>query len=125
MNKKEEIITEICKRISSTFLKHMLFLKFINKEFDRFDHYIARVFFAKSGDKNFILSDSKSKTCKLVEFCHPALHDPKPITVDFSKSVVMITGVNAGGKTMMLKSILSAVYLSKNMIPYKASDKTK
>lgn len=124
LNQKEEVLSTFCKKISATFLKHILFLKFIDKEFDRFDHYIARVLFAKSGDKNFILSDSKLKTCKLVEFCHPALHEPKPITVDFSKSVIMITGVNAGGKTMMLKSILSAVYLSKNLIPFKTSSKT-
>lgn len=29
----------------------------------------------------------------------------------------MITGVNAGGKTMLLKSILAVVYLAKNLIP--------
>lgn len=32
----------------------------------------------------------------------------------------MITGVNAGGKTMMLKSILSSVFMSKYLIPYHA-----
>lgn len=119
-NKQEEIILKICKEISALFEKNLLFLRFINKEFDRFDHYQARIFFAKSDDKNFIIP-SKQKTNKIVDFCHPALHNPKPITIDFSKSVVMITGVNAGGKTMMLKSILSAVLLSKYLIPYKAS----
>ncbi len=102
----------------------MLFLKFINKEFDRFDHYQARLFFAKAGDKNFILPNKNNKN-RLVEFKHPALHEPKPITIDFSKSVVMITGVNAGGKTMMLKSILSAVLLSKYLLPYNANQKTQ
>ena len=119
-NKQEEIILKICKEISSLFEKNLLFLKFINKEFDRFDHYQSRIFFARSDDKNFIIP-SKQKINKIVDFCHPALHNPKPITIDFSKSVVMITGVNAGGKTMMLKSILSAVLLSKYLIPYKAS----
>ncbi len=119
LNKQEEILLKICKEISSIFEKHLLFLKFINKEFDRFDHYQARLFFAKVGDKNFILP-SKKTVNKLVEFKHPALHEPKPITIDFSKSVVMITGVNAGGKTMMLKSILSAVLLSKYLVPYHA-----
>lgn len=118
-NKQEEILLQLCKEISSNFEKNLMFLKFINKEFDRFDHYQARVFFAKISDKNFILP-SKGKQCKLVDFKHPALHDAKPITVDFSKSVVMITGVNAGGKTMMLKSILSSVLLSKYLIPYHA-----
>ena len=36
----------------------------------------------------------------------------------------MITGVNAGGKTMLLKSILSAVYMSKYLIPYSANHTT-
>jgi DNA mismatch repair protein MutS2 len=119
-NKQEEILLKLCKEVSSTFGKFLMFLKFINKEFDRFDHYQARLFFAKNGDKNFIIPEKKSQN-KLVDFVHPALHDGKPITVDFSKAVVMITGVNAGGKTMMLKSILSAVLLSKHLIPYKAS----
>ena len=122
-NKQEEILYKICKEISSVFEKNLLFLKFLNKEFDRFDHYQARLFFAKAGDKNFILP-SKGTINKLVDFCHPALHNPKPISIDFSKSVVMITGVNAGGKTMMLKSILSAVFLSKYLLPYKAHHDT-
>lgn len=123
-NKQEEILFKICKEISSLFEKNLLFLKFLNKEFDRFDHYQARLFFAKVGDKNFILP-SKSGVNKLIDFCHPALHNPKPISIDFTKSVVMITGVNAGGKTMMLKSILSAVFLSKYLLPYKAHHDTQ
>lgn len=118
-NKQEEIILQLCKEITSTFEKNLMFLKFINKEFDRFDHYQARLFFAKNADKNFILP-SKGAQCKLVDFKHPALHDAKPITVDFTKAVVMITGVNAGGKTMMLKSILTSVLLSKYLIPFHA-----
>lgn len=123
LNKQEEIVLKICKQISSMFEKNLMFLKFINKEFDRIDHYQARIFFAKSGDKNFLLP-SKKNNCKLIDFKHPALHDPKPITIDFSKAVVMITGVNAGGKTMMLKSILAATYMSKYLIPYKADKKS-
>lgn len=123
LNKREEILLKVCKEISSMFEKNLMFLKFINKEFDRFDHYQARLFFAKIDDKNFILP-SKKKQNKLVNFSHPALSDAKPISIDFTKSVVMITGVNAGGKTMMLKSILSAVLLSKYLLPYKASKET-
>lgn len=122
-NKQEEILYRLCKEISSIFEKNFLFLKFINKEFDRFDHYQSRLFFAKIGDKNFIIP-SKGSENRLVDFCHPALHNAKPITIDFTKSVIMITGVNAGGKTMMLKSILSAVFLSKYLLPYKANQNT-
>ena len=122
LNLKDEIIFKLSQQYSSTLTNHLLFLKFINKEFDKLDHYLARVEFAKLDDKQFILP-SKSKEQKLTEFKHPALHNPKPISIDFSKKVIMITGVNAGGKTMLLKSILSAVFMSKYLIPYKC-DKT-
>lgn len=122
-NKKEEVLYKICKDISGNFEKNLLFLRFINKEFDKFDHYQARIFFSKIGDKNFIIPSKDSKNA-LVEFSHPALEKAKPISVDFSKKVIMLTGVNAGGKTMMLKSILSAVFLSKYLLPYKAHKST-
>lgn len=66
----------------------------------------------------FILP-KKSREIKLEKFSHPALSDPKPISLDFTKQVLMITGVNAGGKTMLLKSILSAAFLSKYLLPMK------
>ena len=47
----------------------------------------------------------------------PALKNPKSISLDFNGQVLMITGVNAGGKTMLLKSIISAVFLAKYLIP--------
>ena len=122
-NKKEEILYKICKEICSIFEKNLLFLKFLNKEFDKFDHYQARIFFSKIDDKNFILPSKDGKN-KLVDFSHPALTNAKPISVDFSKKVIMLTGVNAGGKTMMLKSILSAVFLSKYLLPYNTNKST-
>ncbi len=119
LNLKEEIVYKIAKEFSSLLSKHLMFLKFINKEFDRYDHYQARLQFAQIGDKNFILpTTSIKKNQKLVDFKHPALHDAKSVSIDFTKSVIMITGVNAGGKTMLLKSILSAVFMSKYLIPY-------
>ncbi|PIF04813.1 MAG: endonuclease MutS2 [Arcobacter sp.] len=125
-NLKEEIVYKITKELSSVLSKQLMFLKFINKEFDRYDHYQARLEFAKMGDFNFILPNkSNNKTQKLVDFKHPALHNAKSVSIDFSKSVIMITGVNAGGKTMLLKSILSAVYLSKYLIPYSCNKATK
>ena len=118
LSKREELIYEYEKRISSIFNKFLKFLSFINREFDRFDHYQARIRFAKTEDLEFVLPSSK-KEIVLKNFIHPALHDPKPINVEFKKKILMITGVNAGGKTMLLKSILSAVFLSKYLIPMK------
>jgi len=124
VNLKEEILYKITKEFSSILTKQLMFLKFINKEFDRFDHYQARIEFAKNNNFNFILPKNNIKTAKLVDFYHPALENPKSITIDFSKNVVMITGVNAGGKTMLLKSILSSVYMSKYLIPYRCDKST-
>ncbi len=116
LSQKEELIVEYEKKISVLFHRFEPFLNFINKAFDRFDHYQARVFFARAKEMNFV-KPSSDKQITLTEFAHPALHDPKPTTIDFSKKILMITGVNAGGKTMLLKSILSAVFLSKYLLP--------
>jgi DNA mismatch repair protein MutS2 len=124
LSHKEEILYKISKELSKLFNKYLPFLKYINSEFDRFDHYQARVLFAKNYDLNFILP-SKDRVVILKDFYHPALKDAKPINIDFSKSILMLTGVNAGGKTMVLKSILSSVFMSKYLIPMKISPKSK
>lgn len=118
LSKKEELIYTYCKNISAVFFKWERFLSFINKEYDRFDHYQARVSFARAKEYEFILP-SKHKRIKLQDFAHPAIENPVPITMDFSKQIMLVTGVNAGGKTMLLKSMLSAVYLSKYLLPFK------
>lgn len=118
IDKKEELIYKYAKKISSIFTKHVKFLAYVNKEFDRFDAYYARVAYAKSKGMAFVLP-SRGTQIKLSDFAHPALTQPKPIAIDFSKQVLMITGVNAGGKTMLLKSILSAALLAKYLLPMK------
>jgi len=126
VNLKDDILYQITKEFSSILAKQLMFLKFINKEFDRYDHYQARLEFAKNNNYNFILpSKSNNKKQKLIDFKHPALSNAKSVSIDFSKNVIMITGVNAGGKTMLLKSILSAVYMSKYLIPYSCDKSTK
>lgn len=116
LDKKEEIIFEYCKKISQNFSKNLLFLKFINQAFDHVDALVARVQLAQKFDYNFILSD-QSKDIKLCEFAHPALKNPKRVSIDFSSKVLLITGVNAGGKSMLLKSIISAAILAKYLLP--------
>ncbi|MEA1879044.1 MAG: endonuclease MutS2 [Campylobacterota bacterium] len=118
LSNKEEIIYRYCQEISALFFTWEKFLTFINKEFDRFDHYQARVSFARAKEYEFVVP-SKQKGIKLESFAHPAIENPVPITIDFSKQIMLVTGVNAGGKTMLLKSMLSAVYLSKYLLPFK------
>lgn len=120
LSKKEELIYTYCKNISAVFFKWERFLSFINKEYDRFDHYQARVSFARANEYEFILP-SKHKRIKLQDFAHPAIENPVPVTIDLSKQIMLVTGVNAGGKTMLLKSMLSAVYMSKYLLPFKCN----
>lgn len=116
IDKKEEIIYEHCVKISLILQKNYLFLKFINQTFDTFDALSARAMMAKNSDLSFVLPDN-SKDIILSEFAHPAIKNPKKISVDFKGKVLLITGVNAGGKSMLLKSIISASLLAKYLLP--------
>ncbi len=120
LSRKEEVIYRYCQNFSATLHKHYLFMRFINREYDKFDHYQARVLFARAYDFNFILP-SKRKVVNLAGFCHPAIENPKAVNIALEKSVMLVTGVNAGGKTMLLKSLLSAVFMSKNLLPFKCN----
>ncbi len=122
LSQKREVIYEYEKQISKIFSEHIKFLTFINREFDRFDHYQARVLFSKSRELEFV-KPTKKRDIVLKSFAHPAIKEPLPISLEFNKKILMITGVNAGGKTMLLKSILSAVFLSKYLIPMKIDAK--
>jgi len=118
LSSKEVLIYKYCKDISAVFFKWERFLAFINKEYDRFDHYQARVSFARAKEYEFVLP-SKQKHIKLHDFSHPAIENPVPVSINLSKQIMLVTGVNAGGKTMLLKSMLSAVYMSKYLLPFK------
>ena len=117
-SKKEEVLYKIAKDFSNILRKWVKFLDFINKEFDKFDAIQARVFMAKNENLELIIP-SKTKKMYLRNFCHPALKECKPINLEWDKQVLIITGVNAGGKTMLLKSVLSASFMSKYLLPMK------
>lgn len=113
---REAIFYTYAKEFSSKLGEIQAFINFIDKEFTKFDNYQARVLFAKSKNLQLVKSKNDSKII-LNNFTHPALHKPKPVDVDFSKNILMVTGVNAGGKTMLLKSILAAAFMAKYIIP--------
>lgn len=116
-NEKEAIFYEYAKSFSALFYKHLRNLSFLNKAFDIFDSYAARVILAKKKDLEFVLSTPNSKQIVLKNFIHPILKQGKSVSVSFTKQVLIITGVNAGGKTMLLKSICTACLLSKYLLP--------
>ncbi|WP_456381345.1 endonuclease MutS2 [Hydrogenimonas sp.] len=122
VSRLEEVYLEIAKSTSLTLGGWLKFLKFIDAAFDRFDHYQARMQMARLENLEFVLP-RKGDTIRLTSFAHPALAHPKPVTIDFSRNVLMITGVNAGGKTMLLKSILAAAWLAKYLLPMKCDAK--
>ena len=115
---RDAIYYEYAKRFSAQLRELLPFIGFIDKEFDRFDHYQARVLFARAKGLHIVAAQKGDKIV-LRDFEHPALARPKPVSLDFSASVLMITGVNAGGKTMLLKSILSAALMAKYLLPMK------
>ncbi len=115
---RQTLFYHYAKEFSQTLAQLLPFIKFIDKEFTRLDNYQARVLFARAKNLHIIKAQNDSKII-LKDFIHPALHHAKPISVDFSKNILMITGVNAGGKTMLLKSLLSAAFMAKYMIPQK------
>ena len=118
---RDAIFYTYAKEFSSKLSELLPFINFIDKEFGRFDNYQARVLFARSKDLQLVKA-KKDSDIVLHDFIHPALHNAKPTHVDFSKNILMITGVNAGGKTMLLKSILSAALMAKYIIPMKINE---
>jgi len=118
---REAIFYNYAKEFSTTLVTLQGFINFIDKEFTRFDNYQARVIFAKSKGLSLIKAQSNSNIV-LHNFSHPALTNAKPVSVNFSKNVLMITGVNAGGKTMLLKSILASAFMAKYIIPMKLDE---
>lgn len=118
LQERDAKLYEYAKKFSTKLSPLVPFIGFIDREFDRFDHYQARVLFARARDYA-ILKPHHNDEIVLEEFSHPALHKPKPISVQFRGNLLMITGVNAGGKTMLLKSILSACAMAKYLIPMK------
>ena len=118
---REAIFYTYAKEFSSKLAELQPFIAFIDKEFTKFDNYQARVLFARATNLQIVKSKKDSKIV-LDSFVHPALHNAKPVHVDFSKNILMVTGVNAGGKTMLLKSILSATFMAKYIIPMKLNE---
>ena len=116
----ENIKLEYAKKYSSILSKNLIFLKFLEKTYNLLDSYQARAAFAKAYDYEFLEPRNDGKI-KLSGFAHPNLKKPKLINVDFSKKVLLITGVNAGGKSMLLKSMLSASFLCKYLLPMRVN----
>lgn len=120
LDAQAQIYQKYAKEFSALMHKWWRFLLFLNREFDRVDHYNARAQMVQKEDLHLILP-IESKEIILEGFAHPAIKDPKPISIAFKNRIMLVTGVNAGGKTMLLKSLLSAVLMSKYLIPFRTN----
>jgi DNA mismatch repair protein MutS2 len=120
LSRREAIHWRYAREFSEILRGWERFLRYLDRQFDRFDHYQARVRFARSRDYEFVLP-GKEPGVVLKEFAHPALEHPVPISIHAVKPIVLVTGVNAGGKTMLLKSILSAAWMSKYLLPFRCN----
>lgn len=116
-DKIEERLLYLAKEYSKILSKHIHFLRFINTEYDFMDRALARLHFARDFNYSFVFADNKNTTITLHEYAHPSLKNPIPLNVSMPTNLLMITGVNAGGKTMLLKSILSALWCAKLYVP--------
>lgn len=122
-DKIEERLLYLAKEYSKILSKHIHFLRFINTEYDFMDRALARIQFARNFNYSFVFAQNKHTSLDkniqitLHEYAHPSLKNPVPLNVCMPKNLLMITGVNAGGKTMLLKSILSALWCAKLYIP--------
>ena len=119
LQERDAMLYEYARKFSAKLSPLVPFIGFIDREFDRFDHYQARVLFARARDYAILKPQSGEHAIILEEFSHPAIHNPKPVSVQFRGNLLLITGVNAGGKTMLLKSILSAAAMAKYLVPMK------
>jgi DNA mismatch repair protein MutS2 len=118
LNRQETILWRFAREFSVTLHRWERFLDFVNGAFDRFDHYQARGRFARARDYLFVLP-TKGHHVKLHAFAHPAITDPVTVDLTLERPIMLLTGVNAGGKTMLLKSILSAAYMSRHLLPFR------
>ncbi|GMB91506.1 endonuclease MutS2 [Helicobacter ailurogastricus] len=114
----EHCLQQICAQWSVKLRPLFLFLRFFDRQFDYLDHLQGRINFAKSGGLNFVKPNTSGQFV-LKDFAHPSLKEPKPLSVDFNHALLLVTGVNTGGKTMLLKSLLASVWLAKHFLPFK------
>jgi len=91
-----------------------------NKIIGEIDYLLAKVKYAKEYECN-IPEISGNQVFKLINAKHPLLDKdvcvPNSFKLGEDKTLMLISGPNAGGKTVALKTISTLIYLSKLAIP--------
>ncbi|WKC74935.1 endonuclease MutS2 [Borreliella yangtzensis] len=107
---KERIILKILQSLSDKVHSNIVLLDNLYNNFLYYDSLKARAIY---GIKTKGIFPEISNVLNIFDARHPLLKDPKAITfTPFENRVVIITGPNAGGKTVTLKTIglLSAMF---------------
>lgn len=107
---KERIILKILQNLSDKVHSNIVLLDNLYNNFLYYDSLKARAIY---GIKTKGIFPEISNVLNIFDAYHPLLKDPKAITfTPFENRVVIITGPNAGGKTVTLKTIglLSAMF---------------
>lgn len=121
LRRQEEMeIDRILEGISQHIQKNHAALANLEKRVTWFDSLLARVRFGRFLG-GVIPNIHEHGTFHVIDARHPLIEQPVPITVTLTgeKRIVLVTGPNTGGKTVVLKTVglMAAMALSGMMVP--------
>ncbi|HOJ64415.1 MAG TPA: endonuclease MutS2 [Spirochaetota bacterium] len=119
-----EEIRRILKGYTEIIKSNLDSLKCIAEELIEFDIFFAKAKFGIENDLNIPVL-SKERILKIDEGRHPLLGESAvPVTVEIGRdfNILIITGPNTGGKTVLLKTIGLFVLMNQNCIGIKARE---
>lgn len=118
-------IYKILKKYTEIIKEHSDLLSIINTELLTFDIIYAKTKFALQFNLNIPeISNTANKSINIVEGKHPLLGKkaiPLNLKMDKDLKIVIITGPNTGGKTVVLKTIGLFTLMVQSSIPIPAS----
>ena len=124
--KEEEI--QILKNISNEVIELQSYVKENVKLASNIDLIFAKAKYSKEIQGNIILKDEVSDEIKLIACKHPLLgKDAVPINLELNndKTTIIISGPNAGGKTVSLKTLGLSALMSQSGIQVPCSPDSK
>lgn len=118
--KEKDEINKILSEFRTTILFNETKLISNNKIISEFDLLISKVKFMKE-NKAIIPTINEDNSFNLINARHPLIDInlciPNTFKLDQNKTLMLISGPNAGGKTIALKTVATLAYLTKLAIP--------
>lgn len=122
--KEEEEIRKILKKYSDIIKTNLEKIKEIGESLIEFDIFFAKAKFSIANDLNIPII-SKERIIRIDSGRHPLLGEKAiPINIELGKdfNILIITGPNTGGKTVLLKTIGLFVLMNQSCIGIKARE---